>query len=221
MRLVFFGPPGGGKGTQAQRVSKDAKAAHIATGDLLREAKAKGTPAGKKAAEYMDRGALVPDEVVNAVLRERLSQPDAKDGYLLDGYPRTVAQAASLEKLLAEMKVPPEKYVFISVPEKLIEERILLRRSCKKCGRVYNLKYNPPPKPDRCECGGELFQRPDDSAEKLRTRLDAYKRDTLPVIERLEKEGKLSVIEAGASGLDEVEALVRGALGLPLASKKK
>src|SRR5579871_3308514 len=198
MRLVFFGPPGGGKGTQAQRVAKDAKAVHIATGDLLREAAAQGTPAGKKAKGFMDRGALVPDETVNEVLKERLSQPDAKDGYLLDGYPRTLSQAASLEKLLAEMKIPPEKYVFIDVPEKLIEERILLRRSCKKDGKVYNLKYNPPPKPDRCECGGELYQRPDDSAEKLKTRLDAYKKDTLPVIEKLRKDGKLSVIEAGS-----------------------
>ena len=222
MRLVFFGPPGGGKGTQADRVKKDAKAVHVATGDLLREAVKNGTPLGKQAQDYMGRGGLVPDEIVNSLLKERILKPDAKDGYLLDGYPRTVAQAHSLDALLAEMNMPVEKRIFIDVPFKAIEERVLGRRTCKKCQATYHIKFNPPKHEGRCDkivdgvpCDGELYQRPDDSAEKLRTRLDAYTKETLPVIDELKKSGKLTTIEAGTKGLDEVEALVRAALGLP------
>jgi adenylate kinase len=215
VRLAFFGPPGGGKGTQADRVKADAHAVPIATGDLLRDAVKNGTPAGKKAKEFMGKGALVPDEIVNAVLHERLENPDVHGGYILDGYPRTMGQLASVEALLNEMKIPVEKWVFIDVPEKAIEERVLLRRVCKNCGKTYNLKFNPPPADGKCGvCSGELYQRADDSAEKLKTRLEAYKRDTLPVIEHLRKQGRLTEVQAGTKGLDEVESLVRKALGL-------
>lgn len=223
MRLVFFGPPGGGKGTQAERVKVDARALPIATGDLLRAAVAAGTPAGKKAQEFMGRGALVPDEIVNEVLKERIVQPDARDGYILDGYPRTVAQLHSLELLLSDMKMPPEKWLFIEVPESAIEERVLGRRTCKKCQASYHLKFRPSAKGDRCErsgCDGELYQRADDSAEKLKTRLSAYRKDTVPVIEELRRRGKLTEVSAGSKGLEDVEALVRKALGLGAALRK-
>lgn len=220
MRLVFFGPPGGGKGTQADRVKADARAIPIATGDLLRAAVKEGTPAGKRANEFMSKGALVPDELVNEVLKERICRPDAREGYILDGYPRTMGQLTSLERLLAEMNMPPERWVFIDVPESVIEERILGRRVCRNCGQNWHIKFNPSPKGDRCgKCGGELYQRADDSAEKLKTRLEAYKRDTLAVVDHLRKQGRLTEIQAGSKGLDEVEALVRKAIGLRAAAR--
>jgi len=215
MRLAFFGPPGGGKGTQAKRVLADARAVQISTGDLLRDHQERKTPLGLKAQEFMGKGALVPDDLVNEVLRERLTQKDARDGFILDGYPRTLGQLQSLEALLADLKMPVEKWLFIDVPLSAIEERVLGRRTCKKCGETYHIKFSPSPAGDKCAvCGGELYQRPDDSKEKLAKRFDAYKKDTLPVIDALRKRGKLIEIMAGTQKPDEVEALVRKALGL-------
>jgi adenylate kinase len=217
VRLVFFGPPGGGKGTQADRVKADAHAVPIATGDLLRAAVKAGTPIGKRAAELMGKGNLVPDDMVNELLRDRINQADAREGYILDGYPRTMGQLESLERLLAEMKMPPEKWLFIDVPERAIEERVLNRRTCKNpaCQASYNLKFNPSPKGELCgKCGSELYQRPDDSAEKLKTRFAAYRADTALVIDKLRKQGRLTEVQAGTKSVDEVESLVRKALGL-------
>ena len=217
MRLAFFGPPGGGKGTQSDRVKSDARAIPVSTGDLLREAVAKKTPLGVKASEFMGKGNLVPDDLVNSILKERITQPDAREGYILDGYPRTLGQLQSLEALLADLKMPVEKWVFIDVPLGSIEERVLNRRVCKACGKTFNAKSKPSTKGDRCDapgCTGELYTRPDDNAEKLKKRFDAYKTETLPVIDTLRKQGKLTEVHAGTKSADDVEALVRKALGL-------
>jgi adenylate kinase len=215
VRLAFFGPPGGGKGTQADRVKTDARAVPVSTGDLLREHVAKKTPLGLRAQEFMTKGALVPDDLVNSILKERITQADARDGFILDGYPRTLGQLRSLDALLAEMKLPIEKWLFIDVPLSSIEERVLNRRVCRKNGHTFNTKTSPSTKGDICDkCGSELYTRPDDSREKLEKRFEAYRTDTLPVIETLKKAGRLVTIQAGTSGPDEVESLVRAALGL-------
>ena len=151
MRLAFFGPPGGGKGTQADRAKKDAKAIPVSTGDLLREHVAKKTALGLQAEGFMKKGELVPDDLVNAILKERITQPDAKGGFILDGYPRTLNQLKSLEALLADLKLPIEKWIFIDVPLTSIEERVLNRRVCEKCGETFNTKTKPPKKPDICD----------------------------------------------------------------------
>jgi adenylate kinase len=215
MRLAFFGPPGGGKGTQADRVKKDAHAVPVSTGDLLREHVAKKTPLGVKANEFMTKGALVPDDLVNSILKERITQPDAREGFILDGYPRTVGQLESLEALLRDLKMPVETWLFIDVPLSAIEERVLNRRVCKQSGHTWNTKTNPSPKGDRCGIdGSELYTRPDDSVEKLKKRFEAYKNDTLPVIESLRKQGRLTEVSAGTMTADQVEAKVRSALHL-------
>jgi adenylate kinase len=152
-----------------------------------------------------------------SILKERITQADAREGYILDGYPRTLGQLRSLEALLADLKMPVEKWLFIDVPLTAIEERVLGRRTCKKCQASYHVKFNPSKNGDRCDkpgCQGELYQRPDDSAEKLKKRFDAYTNDTLPVIEALRKSGRLTEVSAGLKKPDEVEALVRKALGL-------
>ena len=222
MRLIFMGPPGGGKGTQAARVAKDARAVQVATGDDLRAAVAAGTPAGKKAQAFMGQGKLVPDALVNEVLRERLDKDDARDGWILDGYPRTAGQAEALDALLAEMGQGIEKVLLIDVPFAAIEERVLGRRTCKDCQAAYHIKFNPPASAlGRCDrCGGELYQRADDSAEKLRTRLEAFSKDTLPVAGYYGDKGLLARVAAGTRGVAEVEALVRAALGLPAVAAK-
>lgn len=217
MRLAFFGPPGGGKGTQAGRVNGDAHAIPVSTGDLLREHVAKKTALGVRASEFMGKGNLVPDDLVNSILKERITQPDAREGFILDGYPRTLGQLQSLEALLADLKMPVETWLFIDVPLGSIEERVLNRRVCKTCGHTFNTKTSPSRNGalcDRPNCKGELYTRADDSAEKLKKRFDAYKNDTLPVIETLRKQGKLTEVSAGTKSADDVEAMVRKALRL-------
>jgi adenylate kinase len=217
MRLAFFGPPGGGKGTQAERVKKDAHAVPVSTGDLLRENVANKTPLGVRASEFMGKGGLVPDELVNSILKDRIVRPDAREGFILDGYPRTLGQLHSLEALLKDLKMPVEHWLFINVPLTAIEERVLNRRVCKKCGATFNIKTKPSTKGNLCDvpgCGGELYQRADDAKEKLEKRFEGYKKETLPVIEALRKQGRLTEIDAGMGTADQVEAIVRRALGL-------
>ncbi len=215
MRLIFMGPPGSGKGTQAKRVLADAHAVQLSAGDELRAAVAAGTGAGKKAQAFMSQGALVPDEVVNEVMEDRIRKLGAQQGWILDGYPRTVAQARALDALLAEFHLPIEKIVLIDVPFAVIEERVLGRLTCKDCQASYHTKFNPPKRADgRCDiCGGALIQRSDDSAAILKTRLDAYNSDTVPTIDYYRRKGLLTRVEVGTKGPDDVEFLVREALG--------
>ena len=195
MRLVFLGPPGAGKGTQAKLLSKAHGVPHLSTGDLLRDAMAKGTPTGRRAKEFVEKGALVPDEVVDALVRERL--PGVRDRFLLDGYPRNGAQAAELDRLAAELHAPITAVIYIHVDDETLVKRVSGRRSCPKCGAVYHVEAKPPRKADVCDaCGTKgLAQRPDDRAEVVRDRLAVYHKSTAPLVERYKKSKLLQWID--------------------------
>lgn len=212
MNLVFLGPPGAGKGTQAERISEKYGIAHISTGDIFRENIKKGTELGRKAKEYMDRGELVPDEVVIAIVREALSGEECARGFLLDGFPRTVAQADALEKMLEEIGRPLDRVVNLSVPDQVVVERLTARRTCRNCGRNYHLMFNPPKVDGVCDaCGGELYQRDDDREETVRARLEEYRRKTQPLIDYYREKGLLVEV-AGDGGIDEVTEAIQDAL---------
>ncbi|MEJ5186335.1 MAG: adenylate kinase [Candidatus Geothermincolales bacterium] len=212
MNLVFLGPPGAGKGTQAERISEKYGIAHISTGDIFRENIKKGTELGRKAKEYMDRGELVPDEVVIAIVREALSGEECARGFLLDGFPRTVAQADALERMLEEIGRPLDRVVNLSVPDQVVVERLTARRTCRNCGRNYHLMFNPPKVDGVCDaCGGELYQRDDDREETVRARLEEYRRKTQPLIDYYREKGLLVEV-AGDGGIDEVTRAIQDAL---------
>ena len=190
MRLVLFGPPGSGKGTYGERISARYGIPHIATGDLIREEIRRGTERGRRLAEYVEKGLLVPDEEVLAILKERLSLPDCSRGFVLDGFPRTMAQAEALDRLS-----PPELVLNLDVGEEVIVRRLSSRRICRTCGAIYNLISAPPRRPGVCDrCGGELYQREDDKPEVIRRRLEEYARLTRPVLEFYARKGILRTI---------------------------
>lgn len=192
--IILLGPPGSGKGTQALKISKEWGIPHISTGDLFRENIKGNTPIGAKAKSYMDAGKLVPDEVVLEMLFERLSRPDAAKGYLLDGSPRTIAQAEAIEKHLP--KNAKVLVLHIAVPDEAIVERIAGRLSCRQCSNIQHVKYSPPKQEGVCDCcGGELFQRADDKPETVKERLRVYHEQTEPLVEFYTKRGTLVNIE--------------------------
>lgn len=204
MNLILLGAPGAGKGTQAKKIVEKYGIPHIATGDILREAVAKGTELGKKAKEYMDRGELVPDEIVIGIVKERLQQPDCEKGFLLDGFPRTLKQAEALDDMLNELGKKIDSVIYIDVPEEEVVKRIVNRRTCRNCGAVYHLIYAPPKEPNKCDkCGGELYQRDDDKEETVRQRFKVYMENTAPLIEYYEKKGILHKVD-GTKNIDEV-----------------
>ncbi|WP_457548741.1 adenylate kinase [Archaeoglobus sp.] len=208
MNIILLGPPGGGKGTQAKKIVEKYGVPHIATGDILREAVAKGTELGKKAKEYMDRGELVPDEIVIGIVRERLKQPDCEKGFLLDGFPRTIKQAEALDEMLKELGKSIDVVIYIDVPEEEVVKRITYRRTCRNCGAVYHLIYAPPKEDNKCDkCGGELYQRDDDKEEVVRQRFKVYMENTAPLIEYYEKKGLLYRVD-GTKSIDEVFAQI-------------
>lgn len=181
--LIFFGPPGSGKGTQGKIISHELGIPHIATGDIMREAVASETELGKKVKGYLGRGLLVPDEIVIQIIEERLLKDDVKSGFILDGFPRTLEQAKALDKLFAKLGIKDFKVIYFDVPDDQIIKRISGRRTCIKCGKVYNIFFSPPKSQNKCDdCGSELVVREDDSEEKVRKRLEVYKTSTLPVI---------------------------------------
>src|SRR2546428_13254691 len=172
MRLVFLGPPGAGKGTQARELAREWGVVHLATGDMLREALAAGTGLGLEAKRYMDRGALVPDEVIIDLMRERLARPDATRGFIVDGFPRSIAQAAELPSLLKDSGQALDRGTYFDISEPELLRRLTGRRICRRCQTVYHLISAPPRRPDVCDkCGGELYQREDDSEATVRHRL--------------------------------------------------
>lgn len=190
MNLLIMGPPGAGKGTQAAELIKELKIPHISTGDMLREAVKQGTEMGKKAKEYMDKGQLVPDDVIIGVVKERLAQPDCKVGFLLDGFPRTLPQAEALDRTLKEMGIKLDAVINIRVPREKIVDRITGRRVCRSCGDTYHIVNKPPKEEGKCDkCGGELYQRSDDTAETVNKRLDVYEAQTQPLLEYYGKQG--------------------------------
>ncbi len=193
LNIILMGPPGAGKGTQAKILIAKYNIPHISTGDMFREAIKEGTPLGKLAASYINEGHLVPDDVTIGLVKERLSKDDCANGYLLDGFPRTIPQAEALEKLTKEIGREIEYVINIDTPKEELVKRICGRRVCKKCGAPYHI-INVKPKVDGvCDiCGGELIQRPDDNEEALNTRLEAYTKQTKPLLEFYEKKGLLT-----------------------------
>jgi adenylate kinase len=199
MKLVIFGPPSAGKGTQAQKLSKQYGIPQVATGDLLRKAVADKTPLGLKIKSYLDQGKLGPDEVIVQLIKERVAKPDCKNGFLLDGFPRTMGQAKELERM-----TDIDLVLSIVVDFDALVERAVGRRTCPKCSAVYHVKFNPPMNEGVCEkCGSKLIQRDDDKEETVRNRLKIYQEQTAPLIEYYRKKGKLVDID-GSGGIDAV-----------------
>jgi len=207
LRIVFLGPPGSGKGTQSEAIREKLGVPQISTGDMLRAARKAGTPLGREADAYMSAGKLVPDEVVIGLVNERIQEPDAAKGFILDGFPRTVPQAEALSSLLASLGKPLDRVVQIDVPGELLVERAVLRRTDKRTGRIYHLKYSPPP-PD-----AELEQRADDREETAKKRIAEYEAVTQVLSPHYEKLGLLRRVD-GVGKPEVITARVLEALGL-------
>lgn len=214
MRIILLGGPGSGKGTQAKKLTDELGVPQISTGDIFRAAMKEGTPMGLKAKTYMDKGELVPDDVVIGVVQERLTQPDLDKGYMLDGFPRTVAQAEALDKILSEQGKNIDHAVLVDVPDEELVARLSGRRTCKSsdCGRMYHVMFNPPKSESKCDvCGMDLYQRDDDSEATIRERLSVYNKQTAPLIDFYEKKGLLRRVK-GVGPIDEIYASVKKAI---------
>ena len=214
MRLVMLGPPGAGKGTQARMLETKLGAPQIASGDLLRSAVRSRTALGVQAKRFMDKGALVPDDLVLQLIDDRLREPDAAAGFILDGFPRTVAQAETLGRMLAARKQELDKVVAIVVPDDEIIKRISGRRTCKNCGEMYHLIFDPPRNQNLCnKCNGELYQRDDDAEDTVRMRLEVYAASTRPLLDYYGRLGLLVQVE-GTGRPDEVQRRIVEGLGV-------
>jgi len=212
MQAILLGPPGAGKGTQAKMLTERYGVPQVSTGDILRAAVAAGTPLGKEAKTYMDRGALVPDEVVIGIVRDRLGEPDCRKGYLLDGFPRTVAQAEALTRMLKELGAPLSRVVSLEVGEEELVRRLSGRRTCQACGEPFHVESHRPRVEGTCDkCGGRLIQREDDKEETIRRRLQVYRKQTEPLIGYYQNQGLLKSVN-GLGEAGEVLARVSRAL---------
>lgn len=213
MNIILLGPPGAGKGTQSVRLAQDLKLPHIATGDLLRKNVKEGTQLGKEAKDFMDKGLLVPDELVAKMLKTRMSDPDVKNGFILDGYPRNLNQATTLDTLLKELNLVIDLVVYLDSSESIIIQRLTGRLVCSVCGANFHAKNMPPKKEGICNhCGGKLYQRSDDKEETARKRLEVYKQETASLIQYYESKKKLERLSAdGDAGavLKQIIQLVR------------
>ncbi|SJZ98795.1 adenylate kinase [Selenihalanaerobacter shriftii] len=204
MHIILVGPPGAGKGTQAANLVEEFSIPHIATGDIFRSAIKNETPLGKTAKEYIDQGKLVPDEVTIGIVEERLSEGDCQEGFILDGFPRTVAQADALQDILEKLDVDLDNVLNIKVSEDEVIRRLSGRRICSDCGASYHVDFNPPKDEDTCDkCDGDLYQREDDKPETIKERLSVYKEQTEPLINYYKDLGLLKNINGEAS-LEEV-----------------
>jgi len=209
MKLILLGPPGAGKGTQAKMLSDEFSIPQISTGDILRVAVKEGTPLGLKAKSFMDAGGLVPDEVVIGIVAERLQQDDCRNGFILDGFPRTVAQADALQANLQELGKQLDRVVALQVDTEALVERLTGRRTCKACGRGYHLRFDPPTVTGQCDtCSGDLFQRDDDREETIRKRLKVYDEQTAPLISYYRGTGLLLELDGMQAIADVQENLL-------------
>jgi len=207
--VILLGAPGAGKGTQAERIAAGYGLPHISTGEMLRAAVAAGTEMGLAAQKVMEAGALVPDEVVVGVVRDRLAQADAQDGFLLDGFPRTIEQAERLDSLLSDDARPVTHVILIDVPEDELVERLAGRRMCRGCGKGYHVVFDPPKVEGVCDvCGAELYQRSDDNEATVRNRLEVYRAQTEPLVGYYEGRGVLRTVHGGGKMPSEVFAQV-------------
>lgn len=196
MNIVLMGPPGAGKGTQADFIKQQYPIPHISTGDMFRDAVSRGTELGKEAKKYMDAGKLVPDEVTIGIVEERLAESDCKDGFLLDGFPRTTNQAEALDQALSAVGRKIQAAINIAVPNDILIERMSGRISCQECKTVYNLKTNPPAQTGICDkCGGQLVQRSDDQGETVAKRLEVYLEQTNPLLDYYQKQDILYEVD--------------------------
>jgi len=211
MRIILFGPPGVGKGTQAKIISKDLKLAHIATGDILREAVAHGTQLGKKAKAFMDRGELVPDDVVIGIMQDRLKESDAKNGFILDGFPRTLPQAEALDKVFDRLNIRIDKVVSMEVDKEVLMNRLTSRRVCRNCGSIYNLLVDKLNDSKCTKCGGEVYQRDDDKRETIERRFEVYQNQTKPVKKYYGAKKMVTEID-GIGEIDEVANRLKSVL---------
>jgi adenylate kinase len=212
LNLILFGPPGAGKGTQGKRLSEDLRLPYIATGDMLREAVANETDLGKEAGKYMDEGNLVPDDVITGVITERVQEDDARDGFILDGFPRTIPQAEALDGELEDLGREINAALLVEAPEEEVIKRISGRRQCVEAGHVYNIHFDPPKRDEVCDQdGSRLEQRSDDKPEKVKHRLEVYREQTSPLIEYYEDRGLLRRFD-GARSPTEVYDHIRATL---------
>jgi len=204
MRVMLLGAPGAGKGTQSKMLQEKFNIPQISTGDMLRAAIRARSPLGIEAESYLHQGKLVPDEVVDGLIQERLGAPDCKNGFILDGFPRTVAQAEALDKMLKKMNSKIDAVISMDVPEEDLVVRLAGRRTCSKCGTAFHLELSPPKQAEICDkCGGSLIQREDDREETIRKRLQVYESQTAPMVDFYKKQGVLKTIP-GTGSLDEV-----------------
>ncbi len=213
MYIILMGPPGAGKGTQAEKLVEEFHIRHISTGDMFRAAVKAGTELGKEAKKYMDAGGLVPDVVTIGIVREGLSKPECQAGFMLDGFPRTLEQAQALDGILAELGIKLDGVVNISVPDEELVGRVTGRRLCRACGATYHVSFNPSKVEGVCDkCGGSLYQRDDDSEATVKNRLAAYHAQTEPLIAYYKQQGVYKGID-GLQAIDKVYADVKASLG--------
>jgi len=204
VRLVLLGPPGAGKGTQAKLLQEHFDIPQISTGDILRRAAKEGTTFGKRAKKFMDRGELVPDSVILDIVEERLSADDCHKGFLLDGFPRTVVQAEAFQTMLDRQNQVLDGAVSLRVPRQKLVARLSGRRTCRQCGAMYHVRFNPPKKEGVCDqCGGDLYQRADDREETIEARMEVYDRESAPLLEHFRRKGLLREVD-GSKTTDEV-----------------
>lgn len=209
MNIILLGAPGAGKGTQAEKICEYCHIPQISTGNIIRAAMRDGTEAGKKAQEFVNAGKLVPDAVVIEMVNERLKQDDCKNGFILDGFPRTIIQARELESIAKEFGFDIDAVINIDVPSEKLIKRLSGRRTCKDCGTTYHVVFNPPKTEGVCDkCGGELYQRPDESEEAVQVRLDTYEKQTRPLIDYYTMKGELTNVN-GDQSMDAVYADIK------------
>jgi len=213
LRVVLLGPPGAGKGTQAKFLQEQYGACQISTGDILRKAVAEQTPLGKEASGYINRGALVPDDLIVNLVAERLKEKDCAQGFILDGFPRTIPQAQSLDEILKKMGIALNGVVSVQVPRKVIVERLAGRRTCEGCGALYHLALDPPKVEGVCDrCGGGLYQRDDDREETITARLSVYDTQTAPLVNYYRERSLLRNVD-GVGTVDDIHSRMIQALG--------